>query len=53
MTIEINGWALLDFQCTEEYAQTLQALGWHKVKLSGLQFQVFPPVRVLTGRKPL
>ncbi len=45
--------ALLDFQCTDEYAQTLQALGWHEVKLSGLQFQMFPPVRVVTGRKPL
>ncbi len=45
--------ALLDFQCTDEYAQTLQALGWHEVRLSGLQFQMFPPVRVVTGRKPL
>jgi arsenite methyltransferase len=45
--------ALLDFQCTDEYAQTLQALGWHEVKVSGLQFQMFPPVRVVTGRKPL
>ena len=42
--------ALLDFQCTEEYAQTLQASGWHEVKLSGLQFQMFPPVRVVTGK---
>jgi len=45
--------ALLDFQCTDEYDHTLQALGWHEVKLSGLQFQMFPPVRVVTGRKPL
>jgi len=45
--------ALLDFQCTDEYDHTLHALGWHEVKLSGLQFQMFPPVRVVTGRKPL
>ena len=45
--------ALLDFQCTDEYAKTLQALGWHEVKRSGLQFQMFPPVRVVTGKKPL
>jgi len=44
--------ALLDFQCTAEYAQTLHELGWHEVKLSGLQFQMFPPVRVVTGKKP-
>ena len=44
--------ALLDFQCTAEYAQTLRQLGWHKVNLSGLQFQMFPPVRVVTARKP-
>jgi ubiquinone/menaquinone biosynthesis C-methylase UbiE len=45
--------ALLDFQYTDEYAQALQALGWREVKLSGLQFQMFPPVRVVTGKKPL
>jgi arsenite methyltransferase len=44
--------ALLDFQCTDEYVQTLHELGWHKTKLSGLQFQMFPPVRVVTGKKP-
>jgi len=44
--------ALLDFQCTDEYAQTLQSLGWHEMKVSGWQFQMFPPVRVVTGRKP-
>jgi arsenite methyltransferase len=44
--------ALLDFQCTDEYVQTLHELGWHQVKLSGLQFQMFPPVRVVTGKKP-
>ena len=44
--------ALLDFQCTDEYVQTLHELGWHEAKLSGLQFQMFPPVRVVTGKKP-
>jgi arsenite methyltransferase len=44
--------ALLDFQHTEEYAKTLQELGWQEVKLSGLQFQMFPPVRIVTGKKP-
>lgn len=45
--------ALLDFKCTDEYVQTLHELGWHEVKLSGLQFQMFPPVRVVTGKKPI
>ena len=44
---------VVDFQHTDEYAQTLRALGWHDVNLSGLQFQMFPPVRVLTAKKPL
>lgn len=44
--------ALLDFQHTDEYASTLQELGWHEVKVSGLQFKMFPPVRVVTGKKP-
>ena len=43
--------ALLDFRCTDQYAQTLQEL-WSEVKLSGLQFQMLPPVRVVTGKKP-
>jgi len=44
--------ALLDLQCTYEYIQTLQELGWHEAKRSGLQYQMFPPVRVVTGKKP-
>jgi SAM-dependent methyltransferase len=44
--------ALLDFQHTEEYAQALRALGWQDVKRSGLHFQMFPPVRIVTGTKP-
>jgi SAM-dependent methyltransferase len=44
--------ALLDFQCTAEYAQTLREAGWPAVERSGLQFLMFPPVRVVTGVKP-
>lgn len=44
--------ALLDFQCMDEYVQTLLSLGWREVNRSGLQFQMFPPVRVVTGKKP-
>jgi SAM-dependent methyltransferase len=44
--------ALLDFCCTAEYARTLCELGWREVQRSGLQFLMFPPVRIVTGRKP-
>jgi arsenite methyltransferase len=44
--------ALQDFQCTEEYLQTLREIGWTEVGRSDLIFQMWPPVRVVTGRKP-
>jgi arsenite methyltransferase len=44
--------ALLDFECTGEYIQTLRELGWQDAKLSPLIFQIFLPVRVITGKKP-
>ena len=44
--------ALLDFQCTDEYAHVLRRAGWHHVEQSGLSFQMFPPVRVVSGTKP-
>jgi arsenite methyltransferase len=44
--------ALLDFQRTDEYIETLRELGWQELKLSGLDFQMFPPVRVVSGKKP-
>jgi arsenite methyltransferase len=44
--------SLLDFQCTKEYIQTLHELGWRDAKLSQLIFQIFLPVRVITGKKP-
>ncbi len=45
--------ALLDFQKTEEYAATLEGLGWQDVTRSGTIYSMFPPVRVVTGTKPL
>jgi len=44
--------ALLDFQRTEEYIQTLRDLGWSDVTRSGLNFLMFPAVRIVTGTKP-
>jgi arsenite methyltransferase len=44
--------ALLDFQATDDYVLALQQAGWPDVKRSGLKFTMFPPVRVVTGRKP-
>ena len=44
--------ALLDFQRTDEYIQTLAELGWQDVRRSGLNFGMFPPVRIVTGMKP-
>jgi len=44
--------ALQDFMATAEYAQTLTGLGWQNVARSGLNFTLFPPVRIVTGRKP-
>ena len=47
-----NGQVLLcDFQCTAEYVQVLQTSGLAEVRVSGLQFQMFPPVRIVTGKK--
>ncbi len=44
--------ALLDIRCTGEYVQVLRALGWPDPQRSGMVFQIFPPVRVVTGKKP-
>jgi arsenite methyltransferase len=44
--------ALLDFQCTNEYVETLRDLGWRDARRSGLSFGMFPPVRVVTATKP-
>lgn len=45
--------ALLDFQHTKEYQQLLSALGWKTVLLSKRYFWMFPPVRIVTGKKPI
>jgi len=44
--------ALLDFMATDEYLATLQSLGWKEVQRSGSSFWMFPPVRILRGKKP-
>jgi arsenite methyltransferase len=45
--------ALVDFECTDEYLNTLHGLGWRAAQRSGLHFQIFPPVRIVTGKKPV
>lgn len=44
--------AIQDIRNTDEYAKTLKDFGWRDVKLSGLSFMIFPPIRIVTGRKP-
>ena len=44
--------ALLDFQATDEYFAAFRFLGWKDVQRSGLSFWMFPPVRVVSGKKP-
>jgi arsenite methyltransferase len=44
--------ALLDFMATDEYFATLRSIGWKDVQVSGLSFWMFPPVRVVSGKKP-
>ena len=44
--------ALLDFQATAEYEQSLRGLGWQDVTRSPLRWGMFPPIRIVTGTKP-
>jgi arsenite methyltransferase len=44
--------SLLDIRHTGEYADDLRAAGMKDVNRSGLIFWIFPPVRVVTGKKP-
>jgi hypothetical protein len=44
--------APLDFLATSEFIATLRALGWATLKRSGLSLWMFPPVRVVRGKKP-
>jgi SAM-dependent methyltransferase len=45
--------ALLDFMATDEYLASFQALGWDVIDQSGPSFWMFPPVRVVSGKKPV
>jgi SAM-dependent methyltransferase len=45
--------ALLDVHCTAEYLQIFCGLGWKNVRRSELLFKTFPPMRIVTGKKPL
>ena len=42
---------IVDIGGTAVYERTLRELGWN-VRRSGLRFSIFPPVRVVSGRKP-
>jgi len=44
--------AIQDLRATDEYVKILKDLAWREVKLSRLNFLIFPPVRMVTGRKP-
>jgi SAM-dependent methyltransferase len=44
--------AIADFAGTALYTQTLRRLGWRDVRRSGPSFLIFPPVRIVTARKP-
>ena len=44
--------ALQDIRNIDEYVKTLRDLGWNDLRLSGLNFMIFPPVRMVWGQKP-
>ncbi len=44
---------LLDFKYTKIYRDQLHQLGWKDVKLSRYYFWMFPPVRIVSGIKPI
>ena len=41
----------MDMRHVREYAAGLRGAGMNDVKVSGLSFCIFPPVRTVTGRK--
>jgi SAM-dependent methyltransferase len=43
--------AVLDFRHTARYVDTLRAAGLVDIERSGLRFGIFPPVRIVTGRR--
>ncbi len=44
--------ALQDIFATREYVETLLQLRWKDVRLSAPIFEMLPPLRIVTGRKP-
>jgi len=44
--------ALLDLRATGEYALALEDAGLVGVARSGRSFRMYPPVRVVRGRRP-
>lgn len=44
---------LLDFMYVQANAAYFRDLGWREVNVSPLSFRMFPPVRVVRGRKPV
>lgn len=47
-----GGLVIVDFARTAEYARDATAAGLSEVDRSGLRWSVYPPVRVVTARKP-
>lgn len=45
--------ALMDMRHVKQYAQDLQVAGIRDVHVSGLNFWIYPPVRTVTGIKPI
>jgi arsenite methyltransferase len=44
--------AVLDFRATEQYAHAFEDAGLVAISRSGRSFRMYPPVRVVTGRRP-
>ena len=44
---------IADLAHTDQYEATLRGEGWRQVERSGRHLLIFPPVRVVLGRKPL
>ncbi|WP_274651054.1 class I SAM-dependent methyltransferase [Paenibacillus humicola] len=44
--------AILDFQYVKEYAEGFERLGANDLRIVGPHWLMFPPVRIVTGRKP-
>jgi hypothetical protein len=43
---------VLDFSATREYVQAFERAGLDAVARSGLRWQMYPPVRLVTAQKP-